>query len=135
MIDRSLEGFPPSIIDELNAILSVLPPVVHEHLLELTEEVVALSCPAAAEFVKSYPLVTERAGLTGLEYWFREGLELLQKRLAELKNVKYPHPTVIEEIEKLEAKIVEIAGMSEKEKSDKDEKGKGSNKNKNKKDK
>ena len=79
MIDRSLEGFPPAIIDELSAILPLVPPAMHEHLLEQTEELVALSCPAATEFLKSCSFVTDRAGSTGLEYWFREGLELLQK--------------------------------------------------------
>jgi nitric oxide reductase NorD protein len=79
LIDRSIEGFPTAIIDELNTVLPLIPSALHEHLLQLTEEVAALSCPAAAEFLKSYAFVTERAGLTGLEYWFREGLELLQK--------------------------------------------------------
>lgn len=44
-----------------------------------------------------------------------KGLELLQKRLAELKNVKYPHPVVVEEIEEIEAKIAEIAGDPKKD--------------------
>jgi hypothetical protein len=79
LIDRSLDGFPQTIIDELSVVLSQVPLSMHERLLELTEELVALSYPAATEFLKSYPFVTDRAGPIGLEYWFREGIELLQK--------------------------------------------------------
>jgi nitric oxide reductase NorD protein len=79
LIDRTLEGFPPDVISELEALLPQIPSAMHERLLELTEELVVLSCPAAVEFLKSYSFVTERAGPTALEYWFREGIELLQK--------------------------------------------------------
>ena len=79
MIDRSLDGFPPIIIDELQAVMPLVPPAMHERLLELAEEVVTLSWPAATEFLKSYSFVIGRVNPTGLESWFREGIELLQK--------------------------------------------------------
>ena len=87
MTDQSLEGFPPLIINELQAVLPLVPPSMHERLLELTGEASSLSGAAAVEFLRYCPFVTDRAGPTGLESWFREGLELLRK--SEQSGIEY----------------------------------------------
>ena len=87
MIDRSLEGFPPLIINELQAMMPQIPPSMHALVLDLTEETVPLSCDAAVEFLRNCPFVTERVKPAGLESWFREGLELLRK--SEQSGIEY----------------------------------------------
>jgi hypothetical protein len=79
LINRSLEGFPPLIINELQAVMPQIPPSMHELVLDLTGEAIPLSCEAAVEFLRNCPFVTGRVKPAGLELWFREGLELLQK--------------------------------------------------------
>ena len=87
MIDRSLEGFPPLIINELQAMMPQIPPSMHALVLDLTEEMVPLSCAAAVEFLRNCPFVTERVKSSGLESWFREGMELLRK--SEQSGIEY----------------------------------------------
>ncbi len=64
-----------------------IPPSVHDLVLDLTEEAVSLSCDAAVEFLRTCPFVTGRVKPAGLESWFREGLELLQK--SEQSGIEY----------------------------------------------
>jgi hypothetical protein len=87
LIDRSLEGFPPLIINEMQAMMPQIPPSMHALVLDLTEEMVPLSCAAAVEFLRNCPFVTGRVRPAGLESWFREGLELLRK--SEQSGIEY----------------------------------------------
>ncbi|HEY32748.1 MAG TPA: VWA domain-containing protein [Dehalococcoidia bacterium] len=78
-VKQALESFPPTIADEFRAVIRLVPAAVHNRLLELTEEALRISSPAASEFLRTCPFVIERAGPTGLEPWCQEGLELLRK--------------------------------------------------------
>jgi len=78
-IEQALESFPPTIADELRITMQLVPGSARKRLLELTQEALYLSSPAVSEFLKSCPFVIDRAGHTGLEAWFQEGLGLLQK--------------------------------------------------------
>ncbi|UCB42758.1 MAG: hypothetical protein JSV77_09945, partial [Dehalococcoidales bacterium] len=78
-IEQTLENFPPTIADELRAVMRLVPRSVHIRLLDLAEEALGLSSPAVSEFLRTCPFVIERAGPAGLESWCQEGLELLRK--------------------------------------------------------
>jgi nitric oxide reductase NorD protein len=87
LIDRTLEQLPTTIADKLRAVMPLVPGSVHNRLIDLVGEVCSLSCPAALEFLKSCPFVTNRVGPAGLESWFQEGLESLRK--SEQSGIEY----------------------------------------------
>ena len=68
----------PFLIDGSQS-LSELPDSIHHRLLIFTEELLPVSCPAAMEFLKNCPAVIGRIGISNLEYWFREGVRILQE--------------------------------------------------------
>jgi nitric oxide reductase NorD protein len=71
--------FPPAIVSELRRVMPLVPRPIHQQLLTLTGKVLALSSPAASEFLRNCPFVTHRAGPDGLDRWCLEGLEILQQ--------------------------------------------------------
>ena len=79
LTDQILEKFPLPIADKLRAVMPLVPSSVCNRLMNLVEEVLSLSPPAALEFLKSCPFVIDRVGPVGLESWSQEGLESLRK--------------------------------------------------------
>ncbi len=67
--------------------MPLVPRPIHQQLLTLTGKVLALSGPAASEFLRNCPFVTRRAGPAGLESWCQEGLEIL--RQSEQSGITY----------------------------------------------
>ena len=71
--------FPPAVASELRKAMPLVPHPIHQQLLTLTGKVLALSGPAASEFIRNCPFVTSRTGAAGLESWCQEGLEVLRQ--------------------------------------------------------
>ncbi len=71
--------FPPAIASGLRKAMPLVPRPIHQRLLTLTGEILALSDSAASEFLRNCPFVTRRAGPAGLESWCLEGLETLRR--------------------------------------------------------
>lgn len=77
--EQELDRFPPAIASGLRKAMPLVPRPLHQRLLTLTGEVLALSDSAASEFLRNCPFVTRRAGPAGLESWCLEGLEALRQ--------------------------------------------------------
>ena len=77
--EQELDRLPPAIAGKFRNAMPLVPRPIHQRLLTLTGEVLALSDSAASEFLRNCPFVTRRAGPAGLESWCQKGLEVLRQ--------------------------------------------------------